>query len=442
MFPKDFVWGTATASYQIEGAANEGGRGESIWDRFSHTPGKVDNGDTGDMACDHYHRYPEDIALMKDLGLKAYRFSIAWSRILPAGKGRINEIGISFYDRLVDELLRAGITPFPTLYHWDMPQALDDEGGWLNRNSADWFAEYTDVITRCLGDRVKHWMTLNEPYCISYLSYHEGVHAPGHRDLSYFEANQALHHAYMAHGKAIPIIHANSKDSKAGIVLSLSPVHPLTDSEADKAAAYRLDSKLNRWLTEPLFKGQYPADRVALLGQAAPDVHPGDMEIISTPMDMLGVNYYFRTVAADDPESPLAEKARTVDLPDVERTEMGWEIYPDGMRELLLWVNREYHPAEMYITENGCATPDEVDANGEVHDPRRIGFLQRHFQATREAIEADVPVKGYFVWSMLDNFEWAFGYSKRFGITYVDYATQKRIPKDSFYFYKNLIRGN
>ncbi|MBI1280994.1 MAG: beta-glucosidase [Anaerolineaceae bacterium] len=442
MFPKDFVWGCATASYQIEGAVKEDGRGASIWDIFSHTPGKIMNSDTGDAACDHYHHYPEDIQLMKTLGLKAYRFSIAWPRIIPDGNGQINESGIAFYDSLVDKLLEAGITPYPTLYHWDMPQALDEKGGWLNRESADWFANYTDVITRALGDRVKNWMTFNEPYCIAYLSYHEGVHAPGHKHVSYREANQALHHFYLAHGKAIPIIHANSSASKAGIVLSLSPVHAVTDSEADKAAAVRVDGKTNRWLADPLFKGAYPADRLALLGADGPDIQAGDMEIISTPMDFLGVNYYFRTVVGDDPNSPFVEKARYVDLPDVPRTDMGWEIYPEGLREILTWVQQEYNPPEIYMTENGCAVPDEVTAEGVVHDPPRSAYLKAHVAAAAAAVEQGACLKGYFAWSLLDNFEWAFGYDRRFGITYVDYPTQKRTPKDSFYTYQAIIRNN
>lgn len=440
-FPEDFLWGAATAAYQIEGAAHEDGRGESIWDRFSHTPGKTFNGDSGDVACDHYHRYPADIQLMTDLGLHAYRFSIAWSRILPTGTGQVNEAGLAFYDRLVDALLKAGITPFVTLYHWDLPQALDDHGGWLNRDSADHFVNYADIVSRRLGDRVKHWITFNEPFCISYVSYTWGGHAPGHQDFSYAEANRVNHHVYLGHGKAVPVIHANS-GGKVGIVLNMTPMYPATDSEADRAAADRMDAQSNRWFADPIFKGAYPADRLALLGAAAPEIRPGDMQIISAPIDFLGVNYYSRSVVKDAPQAANVEKTESVKIPASEYTEMNWEVYPDGLRELLERVHRDYQPQEIYVTENGCATPDHLNGVSPVPDPRRVAYLKGHFEAAYRAITAGVPLKGYFVWSLMDNFEWAYGYSKRFGITYVDYATQRRIPKQSYQFYQQVIRAN
>lgn len=444
MFPKDFMWGAATAAYQIEGAVHEDGRGESIWDRFSHTPGKTDNGDTGDVACDHYHRYAEDVQLMTALGIKAYRFSIAWPRIFPTGKGDINEAGLAFYDRLVDSLLKAGITPYVTLYHWDLPQALEEEGGWLNRNTAHDFAHYADAVSRRLGDRIQYWMTFNEPLCSVYHGYTWGVHAPGHVDPTYAAAAQATHHLYLAHGQAVQALRANlSSERKVGIVLNVAPIHAVSDSDADNAAAYRVDGLTNRWFLDPIFKGEYPTDVLALLGdKAVPPIQPGDMQIISTPIDMLGVNYYFRQLVQDDSQSVEITRSRTIIPPEAECTDTGWEIYADGLRELLVRIYQDYHPAELYVTENGCAVYDVLEPSGRVHDLRRIAYLRDHFQAAFQSIQQGVPLKGYFIWSFLDNFEWASGYSKRFGVTYVDYTTQKRHPKDSFAYYQSVIRTN
>jgi beta-glucosidase len=443
-FPEDFVWGTATASYQIEGAVHEDGRGESIWDRFSHTPGKTKNGDTGDVACDHYHRYPEDVHLMSQLGAQAYRFSIAWPRILPNGKGEVKEAGLGYYDRLVDELLHNNIVPYATLYHWDLPQALEDQGGWLNRDTSDYFAQYTDVISRRLGDRVKNWMTFNEPLCVAYTSYVQGVHAPGHRDLTYANAVRVTHNMYLGHGKAVSVLRINGDvGTKVGIALNLIDAQPASDSEEDRAAADRAHGLEYRWFADPIFKGEYPAETLALFGKSAPDnIRQGDMEIISVPLDFLGVNYYTRAIIADNPNSNDIAKTRRLLPPNAEYTTMPWEVYPDGLSELLIRANNDYHPKEIYITENGCSLDDVVDADGMVHDLRRVNYLRTHFKAAHEAIRLGVPLKGYFVWSLMDNFEWSQGYSKRFGIVYTDFETQQRIPKDSYKYYQSVIRVN
>lgn len=441
-FPKGFLWGTATSAYQVEGAVKEDGRGESTWDRFSHTPGKTANGDTGDTACDHYHRVEEDIQLMASLGVQAYRFSIAWPRILPDGGGAVNERGLAFYDRLVDRLCEAGITPFVTLYHWDLPQALEDIGGWLNRDIADHFAHYADVVSHRLGDRVKHWAAFNEPLCIVLLGYLTGEHAPGRRDQTFVEVNTALHHVFLAHGKSVPILRANCPDAQVGIMLNIYPIYPATDSEADRAAAGRFDQFHNEWYSRPVLKGEYPAEMLKMFGPAAPNILPGDMETIAAPLDFIGLNYYSRMVVADDPQSENPLKIRWVRVESSEYTDMDWEIYPDGLRDLLARIHNEYHPKAIYIAENGCAMPDLLDTCGEVHDPRRVAYLQSHLRALHRAIQEGAPVKGYFVWSLMDNFEWSHGYAKRFGIVYVDYPTQRRIPKDSFHFYHDVIRAN
>lgn len=435
-FPKGFLWGSATASYQIEGAWNEDGRSESIWDRFCRTPGKVLNGDTGDVACDHYHRWKEDIALMRELGHQAYRFSIAWPRVIPNGTGAVNQAGLDFYDRLVDGLLEAGIQPFATLYHWDLPQALQDRGGWANRNSVAAFAAYADAVSRRLGDRVKHWITHNEPWCVSILSNWIGEHAPGLRN---GPALEVAHHVLLSHGEAVPILRANSPDSQVGITLNYSPAYPASDSEADIAAARRYDGYFNRWFTDPVFGRGYPADMLELYQGALPDIHDGDMEKIGVDIDFLGVNFYNRAVICDNPDAPPLRIGSI--QPPGEYTHMNWEVYPDALRVLLERLHNDYAPKQMYITENGSAYPDEL-VDGRVHDTKRIAYLRSHLEACAKAIEAGVPLKGYFAWSLMDNFEWAWGYSRRFGIVYVDYETQKRYPKDSALFYRDVIARN
>ena len=433
-FPKDFIWGTATASYQIEGAWNEDGKGESIWDCFSHTPGKVDNGDTGDVACDHYHRWREDVALMKELGLKAYRFSIAWPRILPAGRGHVNQVGLDFYSQLVDALLEAGIEPWVTLYHWDLPQALEDGGGWPVRATANAFVEYTDVITQALGDRVKNWITFNEPWVSAFVGYKDGRHAPGLKNQD--AAIAASHHLLLAHGRAVPVIRANCAGANVGITLNFTPQEPASPSLPDRKAANWTDGYINRWFTDALTGRGYPGDIVAGFGHPMEFIQPGDMDIIAVPIDFLGINYYTRNIARAG--NIKNNEPQTVFRGD-EITEMDWEVYPQGLYNLLGRLHFEYGFPALYITENGAAFPDVVNSAGQVDDPARLSYIKRHLEIVGKAIDIGVPVKGYFVWSLFDNFEWAYGYSKRFGIIYVDYQTQQRIPKSSARWYRQFI---
>ncbi|MBL8050645.1 MAG: beta-glucosidase, partial [Anaerolineales bacterium] len=394
-FPKDFLWGAATASYQIEGAWNEDGRGESIWDRFSKTPGKVLNGDTGDVACDHYHLWRDDIKLMKSLGLNAYRFSIAWPRILPSGSGQVNEAGIDFYSQLVDGLLEVGIRPFATLYHWDLPQALQDKGGWPARMVVDAFVEYTDVITRALGDRVKDWITLNEPWVSAFVGYKDGRHAPGHTHLD--EAIAASHHLLLSHGRSVPVIRSNVKNANVGITLNLTPQMPASASLADKKAATQADGYNNRWFLDPLVSRGYPQDMVNAFNTKMEFVQPGDMNDIEVPIDFLGVNYYTRHVIRAEVDEKQ-NQPQTEFIGD-EITEMDWEVYPQGLYDLLGRLHFDYRFPSIYITENGAAFDDKVNGNGEVHDPSRVSYIQRHLEMVRDAIQIGVPMHGYFVWS-------------------------------------------
>ncbi|MBO0870858.1 MAG: beta-glucosidase [Micromonosporaceae bacterium] len=434
---EDFVWGAATSAYQIEGAVAEDGRAPSIWDTFCRVPGAIDNGDTGDVACDHYHRWREDIGLMRRLGLSAYRFSIAWPRILPAGAGRVNEPGLAFYDRLTDGLLEAGIRPFATLYHWDLPQALQDRGGWPERDTAYRFAEFAAVVAARLGDRIEDWFTLNEPLCSAWLGHLNGVMAPGERDIT--RAVHAAHHLLLGHGLATTALRGTATGPvRVGAVLNLSPVEPETDSEADAAAALRADGHTNRWWLDPLHGRGYPTDMVELYG-VAPPVLGDDLTVIAAPMDHLGVNYYFRQVIADDPTGPVP-RARMVALPDKVHTAMGWEVHPDGLEQLLLRLTDEYHAPRIYITENGSAWPDEVLPDGQIQDKERMAYLEEHLEASIRATRGGARVAGYFAWSLLDNFEWAYGYAKRFGLVHVDYATQRRTIKASGYRYEEIIR--
>lgn len=439
VFPKNFVWGAATASYQIEGAWDEDGKGENIWDRFSHTPGNVQDGDTGDVACDHYHRWREDIGLMKELGLKAYRFSIAWPRIFPNGRGEVNQAGIDFYSQLVDALLKAEIEPCVTLYHWDLPQAIQDEGGWPTRMSVDAFLEYADVVSRALGDRVKNWITFNEPFVSAFVGYEEGRHAPGVKDLH--AAIAASHHLLLSHGLAVPIIRKNSPDASVGITLNLTPQEPASPSAADREAAVWRDGYINRWFLDPLIGRGYPQDMVNAFGSGMEFVQNGDLETIAVPIDFLGVNYYARGINRSTKISE-EENAPRIVFPNEEHTEMGWEVYPEGIYKTLGRLYFDYAFPAIYITENGAAFVDEVNADGQVDDPARLSYIRRHLQQVHRAIEIGVPVKGYFAWSLLDNFEWAFGYSKRFGLIYVDYETQQRIPKSSAKWYGQVTRAN
>jgi beta-glucosidase len=438
-FPKDFVWGAATASYQIEGAWNEDGKGESIWDRFSHTPGNVQDGDTGDVACDHYHRWMEDLGLLKELGLKAYRFSIAWPRILPNGRGAINQAGLDFYNKLVDGLLELNIEPYVTLYHWDLPQKLQDEGGWVSRSVVDAFVGYADVVSLSLGDRVKNWITLNEPWVSAFIGYEHGRHAPGHTNLH--EALAASHHLLLSHGLAVPVIRRNSPNSNVGITLNLTPQVPASPSIADRDAANWGDGYVNRFFLDPLVGRGYPQDMVNGFGNKMDFVQANDLSVISTPVDFIGVNYYTRNIARSEKISEAENAPLTVIRGD-EITQMDWEVYPEGIYKTLGRLYFDYDFPAIYITENGASFEDHVSADGEVDDPARLSYIKRHLEQVHRAIEAGIPVKGYFAWSLMDNFEWGFGYSKRFGLIRVDYQTQKRTFKSSAKWYRQVIDQN
>ena len=435
-FPKDFMWGAATSSYQIEGASTEDGRGATIWDVFCDTPGKVKNGENGDVAIDHYYRYKEDVAFMADAGLKAYRFSTAWSRILPEGTGRVELRGLAFYDRLVDELLKHNITPLVTLYHWDLPQALQDKGGWENRDILKAFADYTDVVSRKLGDRVKFWITHNEPWCISFLSNFLGQHAPGKKDMK--AALIVSHHLLVSHGMAMDVLRTNVADGQHGITLNFTPANPVTASAGDARAARLVDGFNNRWFLDPIFRGYYPPDMVAHFGDNMFDVQDGDFDYITRPMDFLGVNYYTRLWVKEGNGYFHEEYVKSGN----EETHMGWEVYPQTLFELMLRLKTEYYVPSIFITENGSSFIDEVASDGKVYDPRRQAYLEAHLKACWRAIQEGVPLNGYFNWSLFDNFEWAWGYEKRFGMTYVDYVTQKRTLKESGHYYKQVIEGN
>ncbi|WP_345205839.1 GH1 family beta-glucosidase [Fodinibacter luteus] len=447
-FPDGFLWGAATASYQIEGATTEDGRGRSIWDTFSAVPGKVAGGDTGEVACDHYHRVPEDVALMRDLGLDAYRFSIAWPRILPDGTGTPNPAGLAFYDRLVDELRGAGIRPVVTLYHWDLPQALDDRGGWLSRDVAGWFTDYAAVVVDALGDRVTHWTTLNEPWCSSVLSYSIGAHAPGHEDP--LEGLVAAHHLMLAHGTAVPVIRDRCAGAEVSITLNPTQVWgPDDGDELDADAVRRADNVFNGLFFGPIFHGAYPdgmLDDTAHLTDHA-FIRDGDLATISAPLDTLGVNNYFptRVRAARDGEdgrNPMPGCDGVVETaPRPPLTAMGWEQSPESHRLILERSARE-SGLPLYITENGSAWDDTVSDDGRVHDPERVAYLHDHLGAVADAIDHGVDVRGYFAWSLLDNFEWAYGYGKRFGIVHVDYDTQVRTVKDSGLEYARIIAAH
>ncbi|KPV44600.1 GH1 family beta-glucosidase [Alicyclobacillus ferrooxydans] len=432
--PKDFLLGAATAAYQIEGAVDEDNRGPSIWDVFSHTPERTRNGDTGDVACDHYHRYQEDIALMKQMGLSSYRFSLAWTRLFPTGSGTLNEAGLDFYRRLVDGLLEAGVQPAATLYHWDLPQALMQQGGWTNRETADRFADYAHTVFKSLADLVPMYITLNEPWCSSVLGHLFGEHAPGLKDLGATLA--ASHNLLRAHGLAVQAFRdEHLKSSKIGLTNILTNIEPASDKPDDLAAAAKADAVLNRWFLDPVFRGSYPA----LLESFGIDklVQPGDLESISQPIDFLGVNYYQTNIIRANPADPLLGAA--LDQPRGPRTAMDWGIAPEGLRSLLNMLQRDYPELPIYITESGAAFDDHV-VDGIVQDPKRIEYIKGHLREVLRARQDGVDVRGYFVWSLLDNFEWAFGYDKRFGLIYVDYKTQDRIWKDSAKWYQEIIQ--
>ncbi|MFD5470708.1 GH1 family beta-glucosidase [Streptomyces sp. NPDC127105] len=436
--PQDFRWGTATSAYQIEGAVAEDGRSPSIWDTFSHTPGKIDNDDHGDTACDHYHRWREDVALMGRLGVNSYRLSIAWPRVMPDGDGPVNPKGLDFYDELIDGLLAAGITPSVTLYHWDLPQALQDRGGWPERETAEHFAAYASVVAERLGDRVSHWTTLNEPLCSAWIGHLEGKMAPGLTDLT--AAVRASYHLLLGHGLAAQAIRAVTSGAEVGIVNNLSTVFPASDSPEDQAAARRHDGHVNRWWLDPVHGRGFPADMREVYGVDLPE-RSGDLDIIAAPLDWLGLNYYFPATVADDPDGPVPH-ARSVRRPDVPRTGMDWEIDASGIETLLLRLTHEYGARKLYVTENGSAFPDTVGPDGTVDDPERRDYLVGHLAACASAARKGAPLAGYFAWSLLDNFEWAYGYAKRFGLVHVDYATQARTIKTSGHSYAEIVRAH
>lgn len=431
-FPQNFIWGAATASYQIEGAWNEDGKGESIWDRFSHTPGKVTGGDTGDTACDHYHRYKEDIELMRRLGLKAYRFSVSWPRVIPNGRGKINVQGLDFYDHLVDSLCAANLEPFLTLYHWDLPQALQDSGGWETRDTAHAFADYAALMVKRLGDRVKFWATFNEPAVVAFLGNLSGEHAPGFKDEGI--AYRVAHNVMVAHGLGVQAIRSVNSNVRAGIVLNLWPFEPETESPEDAAAAETIWKESETHFLDPIFKGYYSPEAQEKAGHHLTTFKDGDMALIAQELDFWGLNFYSRHVVNSD--------GKIVNVPASEYTEMNWEVCAPSLHRLLVRLYHDYKLPPLYITENGSAFQDEVSADGKIHDQRRLNYMKQHLIQTRLAMLDGVDVQGYFAWSFLDNFEWAHGYTKRFGLVHVDYETQKRTVKDSGKWYAQVIGSN
>ncbi|GMK42051.1 beta-glucosidase [Paenibacillus sp. CCS19] len=439
-FPEGFKWGAATASYQVEGAYQEGGRGLSIWDTFARTPGKVFMGDNGDVACDMYHKYPEDVKMMADMGIQTYRFSIAWPRIIPDGSGEVNQEGLEFYHRLVDELLKYGIEPMCTLYHWDLPQALQDRGGWDNRETIDHFVRYSETVFESLKGKIKLWATFNEPWCVSFLSNYLGDHAPGNRDLQL--ATNVSHHLLVAHGRTVRKFREMGIVGQIGIVPNMEWREPYSTRQEDIDACERQAGWLNEWFIRPVMHGHYPEMLVEWFrgkGVEVP-IQPGDMEDISQKIDFLGVNYYTGTVGRYKANEGLFDWEE-VDM-GWDRTDIGWTYYPQGLYNALMFLKNNFGDIPIYITENGACYNDEPSADGKVHDDRRIRYIKSHLASVSRAIESGVNVKGYYAWSLMDNYEWAFGYSMRFGMTYVDYDTQERIPKDSFKFYSKVAALN
>jgi len=432
-FPHGFVWGVSTSAYQIEGAWNVDGKGESVWDRFTRHPGRITDGSTGDIACDHYHRYDEDVSLLAQLRVGAYRFSISWPRILPQGRGAVEPRGIAFYDRLVDALMARGITPYVTLFHWDLPQALEDAGGWRRRDTARYFADYATTVARHLGDRVRHWITLNEPLSVVGAGYLAGAHAPGRRSLR--AAAQATHTFLLAHGLASQAIRAIRSEAVVGIANSFSPVYP--DRRIDRRVARRISAVLNELFMDPLFRGHYPAVLAPLLHTINRSIRWSDWDIIHQQPDFVGVNHYSRFIARRTLLPFIGFRFLRPLYEQVLFTDMDWEVYPPGFYRILRWIRQRYGNPPILVTENGAAWNEPVDA-GRIRDHRRIDYLRRYLRELARALREGQDIRGYFVWSLLDNFEWQYGYSRRFGIVHVDYRTGNRIPKDSYYFYKGV----
>jgi beta-glucosidase len=434
--PADFRWGVSTSAYQIEGGVSDGGRLPSIWDDFVRTPGAIDNGDTGDIACDSYHRWPDDLSLIESLGVDSYRFSIAWPRIQPAGSGAINQAGLDYYDRLIDDLLQAGIHPFATLYHWDLPSTLQPAGGWVARDTASRFADFAATVAKHFGDRVTDWTTLNEPLCSAWIGHLEGRMAPGTRDLR--SAVRASAHLLLGHGLATEAVRASApRTPSVGLVLNLSPCEPATDTAADRAAAERADGHTNRWWLDPLFGRGFPADMQACYQVELP-LGPDDLATISTPLDFVGVNYYFRMKVSADPRVATLGFSQ-VPVAGAVTTALGWEVYPQGLEDMLLRVSKEYEVPALLVTESGSAWPDVPDHRGYVRDHERAAYLTDHIDATANAVAKGAPVRGFYAWSLMDNFEWSYGYEPRFGLAYVDYETQRRTIKLSGQRYRELI---
>ncbi|MFA6140266.1 MAG: GH1 family beta-glucosidase [Hyphomicrobium sp.] len=437
-FPVGFLWGCATSAYQIEGSPLADGAGPSIWHRFVRTPGRVHAGDTGDIACDHYRRWAEDVALMRRLGLKAYRFSVSWSRIFPQGRGSLNVAGLDFYERLVDALHESGIEPLPTLFHWDLPAALDDRGGWLNPDIAKWFADYAALMFRKLDGRVRKWATINEPWVVADGGYLFGPLAPGHRNL--FEAPIATHNLLRAHGAAVEAYRAEGRH-EIGLVVNLEPKHAASSHADDIAATRRADAYMNRQYLDPVFLGTYPDEMAEIFGEAWPHWPAQDFSLIRQRIDFLGVNYYTRSVTRVDADAwPV--RASAVRQPGTTYTETNWEVFPAGLTQTLQWIKSRYGEVPLYVTENGAAFRDPPPTCGRIEDEPRIDYVRAHILAVADALRAGVDVRGYMVWSLLDNFEWSQGYAKRFGIVHVDYATQARTPKASAQFYAEVIASN
>ena len=445
-FPKGFFWGTATAAYQIEGGWNEDGKAESIWDRFAHTPGKIKNGDTGDVACDSYHRWREDIALMQAMNLSSYRFSISWPRVQPMGSGAVNSKGIDYYSRLADTLLEAHLRPFVTLYHWDLPQALEDAGGWSNRDTASRFADYVQLVAQALGDRVTDWMLFNEPDAFVDLGYLEGTHAPGHKSLLDFL--RATHVVNLAQGAGFRALKATRPAARVGTAFSMSPCEPATNSEEDKLAAERAHAITNVWFVEPALRGRYP-EALTFLPETAMGVKSGDMEKARAPLDFIGINLYYRTIAFAPGTIERAAHAQEWLFPvkmegghEGPKTDIGWEVWPDALYEMVMRITRDYNRSVIEITESGCAYNDGPDASGTIHDARRISYHREYLAALARAISDGADVRGYHAWTLMDNFEWAEGFSQRFGLAYVDFKTQKRTIKDSGRWYAMVAAEN
>lgn len=440
-FPKEFLWGTATSSYQIEGGADADGKGESIWDRYSRTPGMVLNNDTGDVACDHYHRWEEDLRLIRDLGATTYRLSLSWPRILPEGTGKVNQKGLDFYSRLIDRLLEYNITPNVTLYHWDLPQALEDRGGWVSRDSVQWFSDYAEVVFKHLGDRVPMWSTINEPWVVAWLGYGLGAMAPGFQDFS--KGMQASHHLLTAHANAVQKFKMLGCPGKIGIVLNTAHHAPVSDKPEDVLAAERADDFINHIFMKPLYHGEYPQAFIDYIGRSAPVMEAGDLALIKNSADWLGINYYSSNKVEHSSGGGLLKNINSrYSVSLFGQTQVGWGIYPEGLTKLLLDIKNKYGSPIIYITENGMADNDQPDANGFVKDRGRIVYLREHLLAVNDAMQQGADVRGYYIWSFMDNFEWSSGYWPRFGIVRVDYDTQRRIPKQSYHWYSEIIQQN